>query len=92
MKVIEFIKKNISVFNILGILLILLFLNIYFFYEKIGNEQDIIITYSFVFIPLSIFIFLIDVLFKTLFKSRIIINVIQLFILVSILIYLENII
>ena len=90
MKVIEFIKNTISIFNILGILLILLFLDIYFFYEKKGNEQDIIIVYSFVFIPLSIFIFLIDVLFRTLNKSRIIINVIQLLILVSILIYLEK--
>ena len=90
MKVLEFIKKNISVFNVLGLFILLFFFNIYFFYEKKGTQQDIILVYSFLFIPLSMFILLIDVLFKTLIKSRMVINIIQILTLISILIYFEK--
>jgi len=90
MKVLEFIKKNISVFSLTSISLIVLFFNILFFYEKKGTQQDIILVYSFLFIPLSMFILLIDVLFKTLIKSRMVINIIQILTLISILIYFEK--
>lgn len=92
MKVLEFIKKNISVFNVLGLFILLFFFNIYFFYEKKGTQQDIILVYSFLFIPLSMFIFLIDILFKITIKNRIIINIFQMLILVLISIYFNKLI
>ncbi|MGV7108149.1 hypothetical protein [Flavobacterium sp. U410] len=80
MKLVEFVKKNISVFSALGIILVLIFFKIYFFYEKKGTQQDIILVYNLLLIPLSLFIFIIDLLSKIVIKNRIIINIIQMLI------------
>jgi hypothetical protein len=90
MKVIEFIKKNISVFSVLGIILVFIFFKIYFFYEKKGTQQDIILVYNILLIPLSLFTFILDLLFKIIIKNRIIMNIIQMLIIILTLMYLKK--
>ena len=90
MKVVEFIKRNISVFSVLGIILVFIFFKIYFFYEKKGTEQDIILVYNILLIPISIFIFLLDLIFKIAIKNRVISNIIQILIIIITLMYFEK--
>jgi hypothetical protein len=90
MKVVEFIKRNISVFSVIGIILVFIFFKIYFLYEKKGTEQDIILVYNILLIPISIFIFLLDLIFKIAFKNRVISNIIQILIIIITLMYFEK--
>lgn len=90
MKVVEFIKRNISVFSVLGIILVFIFFKIYFFYEKKGTEQDIILVYNILVIPISIFIFLLDLIFKIAIKNRVMSNIIQILIIIITLMYFEK--
>ena len=49
---------------VLGIILVFIFFKIYFFYDKKGTQQDIILVYNILLIPLSLFTFILDLLFK----------------------------
>lgn len=90
MRILEFTKRKSSVFSVLGIILVFIFLKNYFFYEKKGTQQDIILVYNLLLIPLSLFIFIIDLLFKILIKNRIIMNIIQMLIIVLTVVYFKK--
>lgn len=84
MKILEFIKMNVSVFSVVGVLLLLLFLIYFNNYERTGSERDIALLFSFMLIPISILFFLFYFLTKKCIYSRLKLNLFQFLILITI--------
>ena len=84
MKVIEFIKKNISVLNVIGI--ILLFLGFKFLFSNEIDPYGLTKLISRIILLFTIFILFIDYLIRNSNKSRLIANSVSLFIIITIII------
>jgi len=88
MKVIEFIKRNISVFSIVNFIFLIFILFIQFFSSEVtGCEKGWLFLGKFFLIFCILFLFTIDFILKKLIKNRLYLNFLQLLILVLIYIY-----
>lgn len=87
MKVLEFIKKNISVFSILGILFLTFFVIIYSSNNKSACAQGWLFFLKFIMFFLGILVFLLDLLFKKIISSRIHLNLFQLVITIILILF-----
>jgi hypothetical protein len=87
MKVIEFIKRNISVFNVIALFIFLFFIKLLINTDLSSCKGPVI----FIFLFLSIIFLMLDFVTKILIKSRLKLNILQFVILIilSILFYLK---
>ena len=81
MKLVEFVKRNISVFSFLGFLFLIIFLFSILLIDKKGNDGDIIFVFIYILLPVSILFLIIDFVLKKIIKSRLNLNYLQLSIL-----------
>ena len=84
MKGIEFIKKNISVLNVISI--ILLFLGFNFLFSNEIDPYGLGKLISTIILFVAVIILLIDYIIRKYYKSRLIINSVSLFIIITIII------
>ncbi len=88
MKVIEFIKRNISVFSVVNFIFLIYILFIQFFSsEATGCAKGWLFLGKFFLIFCICFLFTLDFILKKLLKNRLYLNFLQLLILVLIYIY-----
>ena len=80
MKVIEFIKRNISVFNVISFLLLFFIFKDYLFYNTIEDLYGLKIIFNLFVLFIILIISIIDILFKKYIKSRLSLNIFELFI------------
>lgn len=87
MKVIEFIKRNISVFNVIALFIFLFFIKLLINIDLSSCKGPVI----FIFLFLSIIFLMLDFVTKILIKSRLKLNILQfvISIILSILFYLK---
>lgn len=83
MKVIEFIKRNISVFSVVALCVFLFFIKL-IIYTDLNSCKGAVI---FIFLLISFLFLIFDFILKKLIKNRLHLNFLQLFILVLICIY-----
>jgi hypothetical protein len=83
MKIIEFIKKNISVFNVVALCVFLFFIKL-IVYTDLNSCKGAVI---FIFLLISFLFLIFDFILKKLLKKRLYLNFLQLFILILIYIY-----
>jgi hypothetical protein len=83
MKVIEFIKKNISFFSLVGLIVFLFFIKLLIYTDLSSCKGPVI----FIFLFLSFIFLILDFITKILIKNRLYLNFFQLLILVLIYIY-----
>jgi hypothetical protein len=83
MKVIEFIKRNISFFSVVALCVFLFFIKL-IIYTDLNSCKGAVI---FIFLLISFSFLIFDFILKKLIKNRLYINFLQLFILVLICIY-----
>jgi hypothetical protein len=77
MKVLEFIKKNISVFSILGILFLLLSILTYISSKNQPDYHGYAEGFSYIILVFSLFILILDFIIKQIIKDRIFLNLIE---------------
>ncbi len=82
MKLLEFIKSNISVFNTIGFIVLIFSFYLTFIYQNDGSPREIIKVVYFIGYILSIILFVIDYIFKKIIKSRLNLNYLEFIILV----------
>jgi len=87
MKVLEFIKKNISIFSVLGFLFITFFIIIYSSNNESACAQGWLFFLKIILVFLSILVFLLDFLFKNIFSSRLQLNLFQLVITIILILF-----
>lgn len=91
MKVIEFIKKNISVFNVISLLLLFFILKEFLFYNSFEDPYRLKKLFSLLVLFIIFIVSIIDIFFKKYIKSRFFLNILELvitFILFSIIYYI----
>ena len=89
MNVIEFIKRNISVFNFIGFSVFFLILYLSFTEDSNSFHGMIGIFFMFLILFLSLF-FLFDMIMKYFFTNRLLMNIIQFIVATFIIIYFKN--
>ena len=88
MKVIEFIKKNISVFSVISLLLFVITIHLVWQelnFNKISLYQ--ILEFKIQFLIVIVILLLLDYFFKILIKNRLTINFLEIIILISVYIF-----
>ncbi len=90
MKVLEFIKKNISILTITGIILLLLFSFIFISSINSTDHDGYARGFSYVILILSLFLLILDFILKQLINDRLYLNLIQGFLFIIILIIFFN--
>jgi hypothetical protein len=90
MKVLEFIKKNISVLTIFGTIFLLLFSFIFVSNINSPDYHGYTRAFSFIILILGLFILILDFILKQLINDRLYLNLIQTFLFIIILIIFFN--
>ena len=91
MKVVEFIKKNISVFSVIYLLLFVITIHLVwreFNFNKISLYE--ILEFKIQFLIVILILLFLDYIFKKLIKNRLIINLLEIIILISIYTFYYN--
>jgi hypothetical protein len=78
MKVIEFIKRNISVFNVISLLLLFFILKEFLFYNSFEDPYGLKILFIIFVLFLIFIVLIIDIFFKKYIKSRLKLNILEL--------------
>lgn len=89
MKVIEFIKKNISVLNVVAFILLFFILKYCFFYKSFNDGYGLGKLFIFIQLLFVIILLFIDLSMKTYIKNRFFLNIFQLIILIFTTIYFK---
>jgi hypothetical protein len=87
MKLVEFVKRNISILSFLGFLFLIVFLFSILLIDKKGNDGDIIFVFIYILLPVSILFLIIDFVLKKLIINRLNLNFLQLSILLLLFLY-----
>ena len=91
MKVVEFVKKNISVFSVISLLLFVITIHLVWQelnFNKISLYQ--ILEFKIQFLIVIVISLLLDYFFKIIIKNRLIINLLEIIIIISVYIFFYN--
>ena len=88
MKIVEFIKKNVSIFSVISLLLFVITIHLIWQEFNINNLSLYeILEFKIQFLIVIVILLLLDYFFKILIKKRLIINLLEIIIIISVYIF-----